>query len=142
MEHIATLEENLRKFSETEAGVSSVLEENAQLKEELRQRQREHETTIRASEDLQQQLAQSKQRVQKLEEEVTIEKVRDFTPKTLFFFPWFSSLLFAPQTTINELSSKLKENREERQQLVESFEDTLEQKLTELREEHEQAKVI
>jgi len=42
---------------------------------------------------------------------------------------------------VNELSSKLKENKEERQQQLESFEDSLDKKITELREEHEQAKV-
>jgi len=78
MEHIAALEENLRKFTENEVGVSSVLEENATLKEEQRQRQREQEAATRAAEELQQQLIQTRQRVQKLEEQLVIEKVWHF----------------------------------------------------------------
>jgi len=119
MEHIATLEENLRKMSaENETGLTPLIEENTLLREQQRLQAKEHETTAQTIQELRAQVQLLKLDAEKKDTQLAFEK-----------------------GTVSELSVKLKERKEERQQLVESFEETLEQTVTELKEEHEAARV-
>jgi hypothetical protein len=100
MEHIASLEENLRKLSsDKECGLTSLMEENTSLRDQQRLQGKERDAMSQAMEDLQIQLQQIKQEAEKREAELAFEKVS--TPLSLSwlcllipFFHFFFLFIF------------------------------------------------